>query len=63
LHLPPGLSLGRYGVWEIARDNPHILAAIVPVCSGIFRSYQLLRWNEQITLPGEYARALRHELA
>ena len=27
-----GLSLGGYGVWEIARDHPHTFAAIVPVC-------------------------------
>ncbi len=54
-----GLSLGGYGVWEIARDNPHVFAAIAPVCGGIFWSYQPSRWNEQTTLPEEYARVLR----
>jgi poly(3-hydroxybutyrate) depolymerase len=53
-----GLSLGGYGVWEIARDHPHIFAAIAPVSGGIFWSYQPARWNEQTTLPrGVRARA------
>ncbi len=56
-----GLSLGGYGVWEIARDNPRTFAAIAPVCGGIFWSYQPSRWSEQTTLPEEYARVLRHE--
>ncbi|WP_158615394.1 prolyl oligopeptidase family serine peptidase [Acidipila sp. EB88] len=56
-----GLSLGGYGVWEVARDNPHTFAAIVPVCGGIFWSYQPSRWNDQTTLPEEYARVLRRE--
>ena len=56
-----GLSLGGYGGWEIARTNPHLFAAIVPVCGGIFWSYQPSRWDEQTTLPMEYARVLRHE--
>lgn len=55
-----GLSLGGYGVWEIARANAHVFAAIVPVCGGVFWSYQPSRWNEQTTLPEEYAHALRH---
>jgi len=54
-----GLSLGGYGTWEIARDNPHMFAAIAPVCGGIFWSYQPSRWSEQTTLPEEYARVLR----
>ena len=54
-----GLSLGGYGTWEIARDNPHVFAAIVPVCGGIFWSYQPSRWSEQTVLPEEYARVLR----
>lgn len=56
-----GLSLGGYGVWEIARTNPHVFAAIAPVCGGIFWSYQPSRWNEQTSLPEEYARVLRRE--
>ena len=54
-----GLSLGGYGVWEIARTYPHTFAAIVPVCGGIFWSYQPQRW-QQTELPAEYARALAH---
>lgn len=53
-----GLSLGGYGVWEIAKDYPHRFAAIVPVCGGIFWSYQPDRWREIATLPGEYARSI-----
>ena len=56
-----GLSLGGYGTWELARDNPHVFAAIAPVCGGIFWSYQPSRWSDEASLPGEYARALRHE--
>ncbi len=56
-----GLSLGGYGVWEVARDNPRTFAAIAPVCGGIFWSYEPSRWNEQTTLPEEYARVLRRE--
>ncbi len=54
-----GLSLGGYGVWEMARDNPHTFAAIAPVSGGIFWSYQPSRWAQEATLPGEYARVLR----
>ncbi|HEY0784692.1 MAG TPA: prolyl oligopeptidase family serine peptidase [Acidobacteriaceae bacterium] len=54
-----GLSLGGYGVWEIARAYPHTFAAIVPVCGGIFWSYQPQRW-QQSELPAEYARILAH---
>ena len=54
-----GLSLGGYGVWEIARAFPHTFAAIVPVCGGVFWSYQPQRW-QQTDLPSEYARSLVH---
>lgn len=53
-----GLSLGGYGTWEIAKAYPHRFAAIVPVCGGIFWSYQPSRWHEAGTLPEEYARAV-----
>jgi poly(3-hydroxybutyrate) depolymerase len=52
-----GISLGGYGAWEIARHYPHRFAAVVPVCGGIYWSYQPERWREP-DLPGEYARAL-----
>lgn len=53
-----GLSLGGYGVWEMARAYPHRFAAVVPVCGGVFWSYQPQRWREVNTLPAEYARAV-----
>ena len=53
-----GLSLGGYGVYELARQNPHRFAAIVPVSGGVFWSYKPDRWRESATLPGEYARAI-----
>ncbi|HZZ37840.1 MAG TPA: prolyl oligopeptidase family serine peptidase [Acidobacteriaceae bacterium] len=53
-----GLSLGGYGVWEMARAYPHRFAALVPVCGGVFWSYQPERWREANTLPAEYARAV-----
>ena len=52
-----GLSLGGYGTWEIAKAYPHRFAALVPVCGGVFWSYQPDRWREVNTLPAEYARA------
>jgi poly(3-hydroxybutyrate) depolymerase len=53
-----GLSLGGYGVYEIARNNPHRFAALVPVSGGVFWSYKPERWRESATLPAEYARAI-----
>lgn len=54
-----GLSLGGYGVWEIAKDYPGRFAAIAPVCGGIFWSYAPGRWR-QTGLPEEYAQAIGH---
>jgi len=53
-----GLSLGGYGAWEIAKAYPHHFAALVPVCGGVFWSYEPDRWREVNTLPAEYARAI-----
>lgn len=53
-----GLSLGGYGVWEMARAYPHRFAALVPVCGGVFWSYQPDRWRAVHTLPEEYARGM-----
>ena len=53
-----GLSLGGYGVWEMAKTYPHRFAALVPVCGGVFWSYKPERWREVNTLPAEYARAV-----
>ena len=32
-----GLSLGGYGVWHLALENPGRFAALVPVCGGILK--------------------------
>jgi predicted esterase len=53
-----GLSLGGYGVYEIARNYPRRFAAIVAVSGGVFWSYRPERWRDSATLPGEYARAI-----
>jgi len=53
-----GLSLGGYGVYELARYSPHRFAALVPVSGGVFWSYKPDRWRESATLPAEYARAI-----
>ena len=53
-----GLSLGGYGVWEIAKEFPDRFAALVPVSGGIFWSYQPQRWKQQNTLPDAYVRAV-----
>jgi predicted esterase len=55
-----GLSLGGYGVWELARLYPRRWAAVVIVSGGIFWSYAPERWTHVNTLPGEYARAVGH---
>ena len=52
-----GLSLGGYGVWEIAKEYPGRFAAIAPVCGGIFWSYEPSRWRDA-ELPEEYSRAI-----
>jgi len=52
-----GLSMGGYGVWEIARNWPHTFAAIAPVCGGIFWSYAPDRWHET-ELPEQYAQVI-----
>ena len=55
-----GLSMGGYGVWELARLHPHRWAAVVIASSGIFWSYEPERWQESSILPAEYANALGH---
>ncbi|MBI2821572.1 MAG: prolyl oligopeptidase family serine peptidase [Acidobacteria bacterium] len=30
-----GISLGGYGTWQIASENPERFAAIVPICGGV----------------------------
>ena len=53
-----GLSLGGYGVWELARLYPHRWAAIVVCAGGIFWSYAPERWHEVSALTTEYAQAV-----
>ncbi len=53
-----GLSLGGYGVWELARLHPHRWAAVAIVASGVFWSYAPERWQRTSSLPAEYARAM-----
>jgi poly(3-hydroxybutyrate) depolymerase len=53
-----GLSLGGYGVWELARAYPHRWAAIAIASGGIFWSYEPSRWLQVSTLPAEYASAI-----
>lgn len=55
-----GLSMGGYGAWELAKTNPKRWAAIAIASGGIFWSYAPERWQEALTLPGEYARAIEH---
>jgi len=55
-----GLSLGGYGVWELARTYPKRWAAIAVAAGGIFWSYAPDRWRDVATLPADYARALGH---
>ena len=50
-----GLSMGGYGAWELAKQEPHRWAAIAIVAGGPFWSYAPERWQLAATLPGEYA--------
>ena len=52
-----GLSLGGYGVWEIAKDYPGCFAAIAPISGGIFWSYAPARWHDQ-EIVADYVRAI-----
>ncbi len=53
-----GLSLGGYGVWELARLQPHRWAAVAIAAGGIFWSYAPQRWRQSSVLPAEYARVI-----
>jgi acetyl esterase/lipase len=55
-----GLSMGGYGVWELARLYPRRWAAIAIASGGIFWSYEPDRWQQAATLPAEYAQAANH---
>jgi poly(3-hydroxybutyrate) depolymerase len=49
-----GLSMGGYGVWELAKTYPGHFAAIVTMASGVYWSYAPQRWRDS-SLPSEYA--------
>ena len=53
-----GLSLGGYGSWELARNEPHRWAAVAVIAGGPFWSYAPERWQLAATIPGDYARAV-----
>jgi predicted esterase len=53
-----GLSLGGYGVWELAQLYPKRWAAIAIAAGGIFWSYAPDRWLQASTLPAQYAKAV-----
>lgn len=53
-----GISLGGYGSWELARLYPKRWAAVAIAASGIFWSYAPERWQQETTLPAEYAQAV-----
>ena len=55
-----GLSLGGYGVWELARRFPQRWAAVAVAASGIFWSYAPERWRQSASLPEQYAQAVGH---
>jgi poly(3-hydroxybutyrate) depolymerase len=52
-----GMSLGGYGVWEIAKNYPGKFAAIAPVCGGIYWSYAPQRWHQPELVP-QYVKAV-----
>jgi pimeloyl-ACP methyl ester carboxylesterase len=55
-----GLSMGGYGAWELARNEPHRWAAIAIIAGGPFWSYAPERWQLAATMPGDYARIVGH---
>jgi pimeloyl-ACP methyl ester carboxylesterase len=54
-----GLSMGGYGAWELLKSHPHRFAAATILSSGIFWSYMPSRWQQQSTLPAQYAARAR----
>jgi acetyl esterase/lipase len=52
-----GLSMGGYGSWELTRLYPRRWAAVAIAGGGVFWSYAPERWQQQATLPAQYARA------
>ena len=53
-----GLSMGGYGVWELAKMYPKRWAAIAIASGGVFWSYAPERWRAVAVLPLEYAHAI-----
>ena len=61
-----GMSMGGYGSWNIALDDPHRFAAIVPVCGAVFapRAKRPTLFVEQVAQESDpyaaIARRLQH---
>ncbi len=53
-----GLSMGGYGAWELAKNEPRRWAAIAIIAGGPFWSYAPERWQLAATIPGDYARVV-----
>jgi len=53
-----GLSLGGYGSWELAHQDPTRWAAIAIAAGGIFWSYAPERWQRASALSNEYAKTV-----
>lgn len=57
-----GVSMGGYGTWRLALDDPHRFAALVPVCGGLGARRQPLAGQREAA-PDPHltaARRLRH---
>jgi len=53
-----GLSMGGYGSWELAKSHPNRWAAVAIIAGGVFWTYTPERWQQEKTLPTEYAKAV-----
>lgn len=57
-----GVSMGGYGAWRLALDEPHRFAALVPVCGGLGTRRERLAGQRQAPFDPHLtaARRLRH---
>jgi len=54
-----GLSLGGYGTWSIAANNPGKFAALAPICGGIVRPVRGRQSAPEATSADPYAEAAK----
>jgi predicted peptidase len=54
-----GLSLGGYGTWSIAANNPGKFAALVPICGGIVRPVRGSQSAPEVASADPYAEAAK----